>query len=431
MQSRFRARSVFVSSASALAVLIASPAFAQVTEQDDSGIETIIVTAQRQAESLQDVPIAVSAFSSQAMERQQIENSSDLQLTLPNVSFSKGNFTASSFTIRGIGDLCVGVTCDSATAIHVNDTPLLQTRLFETEFFDMERIEVLRGPQGTLFGRNATSGVVNIVTAKPDLTAFSAAGDAEYGNFNAYKLKGMVNVPLGDTLGIRLAGFYLKRDGYTENLYDGSDIDDRDMYAIRGSLRWEPTDSTTIDLMAYYFREDDNRARIQKQMCHRDPTGVLGCLPDSLKFETLNGNATIASLLTSRELLTVQGIPSSFGLGSIYGPDVYAGFTNPADVRKVNTDFTPTYFTDEEQYQARITQDIGAFTAQLTGLYHKSTVDSMQDYNLSVQNRAGFTPGLTALYAGANGLIPLPPGLQAYLAPVAAALIPDGPGGVL
>jgi iron complex outermembrane receptor protein len=431
MQSRFRARSVFVSSASALAVLAASPAFAQVTEQNDSGIETIIVTAQRQAESLQDVPIAVSAFSSQAMERQQIENSSDLQLTLPNVSFSKGNFTSSSFTIRGIGDLCVGVTCDSATAIHVNDTPLLQTRLFETEFFDMERIEVLRGPQGTLFGRNATSGVVNIVTAKPELGSFGAAGDAEYGNFNAYKLKGMVNLPIGDTLAVRLAGFYLKRDGYTENLYDGNDIDDRDMYAIRGSLRWEPTDSTTIDLMGYYFREKDNRARIQKQMCHRDPTGVLGCLPDSLKFETLNGNATIASLLTSRELLTVQGIPSSFGLGSIYGPDVYAGFTNPADVRKVNTDFTPTYFTDEEQYQARITQDIGAFTAQLTGLYHKSTVDSMQDYNLSVQNRAGFTPGLTALYAGANGLIPLPPGLQAYLAPVAAALIPDGPGGVL
>ncbi|MEA3538349.1 MAG: TonB-dependent receptor [Pseudomonadota bacterium] len=431
MQSRFRARSVFVSSASALAVLIASPAFAQVTEQDDSGIETIIVTAQRQAESLQDVPIAVSAFSSQAMERQQIENSSDLQLTLPNVSFSKGNFTASSFTIRGIGDLCVGVTCDSATAIHVNDTPLLQTRLFETEFFDMERIEVLRGPQGTLFGRNATSGVVNIVTAKPDLTAFSAAGDAEYGNFNAYKLKGMVNVPLGDTLGIRLAGFYLKRDGYTENLYDGSDIDDRDMYAIRGSLRWEPTDSTTVDLMAYYFKEDDNRSRIQKQMCHRDPTGVLGCLPDQLAFETLNGNATIASILTSREFLGLQGIPTAFGLGSIYGTDVYAGFTNPADVRKVNTDFTPTYVTDEEQYQARITQDIGAFTAQLTGLYHKSTVDSMQDYNLSVQNRAGFTPGLSALYAGANGLIPLPPGLSAYLAPVASALIPGGPGGEL
>jgi len=431
MQSRFRARSVFVSSASALAVLAASPAFAQVTEQNDSGIETIIVTAQRQAESLQDVPIAVSAFSSQAMERQQIENSSDLQLTLPNVSFSKGNFTSSSFTIRGIGDLCVGVTCDSATAIHVNDTPLLQTRLFETEFFDMERIEVLRGPQGTLFGRNATSGVVNIVTAKPELGSFGAAGDAEYGNFNAYKLKGMVNLPIGDTLAVRLAGFYLKRDGYTENLYDGNDIDDRDMYAIRGSLRWEPTDSTTIDLMGYYFREKDNRARIQKQKCQRDPTGILGCLPGDLKFETLNGNATVASILTSREFFSTQGLPTAFALGSLYGPDVYAGFTNPDDVRKVNTDFTPTYFTDEEQYQARITQDIGAFTAQVTGLYHASRVDSRQDYNLSVQNRAGFTPGLTALYAGANGLIPLPPGLSGYLAPVASALIPSGPGGAL
>ena len=431
MQSRFRARSVFVSSASALAVLAASPVFAQVTEQNDSGIETIIVTAQRQAESLQDVPIAVSAFSSDALERQQIENSSDLQLTLPNVTFSKTNFTSSSFTIRGIGDLCVGVTCDQATAIHVNDTPLLQTRLFETEFFDLERVEVLRGPQGTLFGRNATAGVVNVITAKPDLGSFGAAGDAEYGNFNAYKLKGMVNLPIGETIGIRLAGFYQKRDGYTENVYDGTDIDDRDMYAIRGSLRWEPTDSTTIDLMAYYFREDDNRSRVQKQKCQRDPTGILGCLPANLKFETLNGNATIAGLLTSQQFLSSQGIPTAFALGSIYGTDVYAGFTNPADVRKVNTDFRPTYFTDEEQYQARITQDIGAFTAQLTGLYHVSRVDSMQDYNLSVQNRAGYTPGLTALYAGANGLIALPPGLAGYLAPVASALIPSGPGGEL
>ncbi|MBW7945694.1 MAG: TonB-dependent receptor [Sphingomonadaceae bacterium] len=429
MQSRFRARSVFVSSTSALAVLIASPALAQVTEQSDSGIETIIVTAQRQAESLQDVPIAVSAFSAEALERQQIENSSDLQLTLPNVTFSKTNFTSSSFTIRGIGDLCVGVTCDAATAVHVNDTPLLQTRLFETEFFDLERVEVLRGPQGTLFGRNATAGVVNVITAKPDLGSFGAAGDAEYGNFNAYKLKGMINLPIGETLGIRLAGFYQKRDGYTENVYDGSDIDDRDMYALRGSLRWEPTDSTTVDLMAYYFREDDNRARIQKQMCQRDPTGILGCLPANLKFETLNGNATVAAILTSREFFSAQGLPAAFALGSLYGTDVYAGFTNPADVRKVNTDFTPTYFTDEEQYQARITQDIGAFTAQLTGLYHTSRVDSMQDYNQSVQNRAGYTAGLTALYAGANGLID--PALVPFLSPVASALIPGGPGGVL
>ena len=254
---------------------ISFPAFAQEVSGGDEeelapGQNVIIVTAQRQAQSLQEVPIAVSAFDAQALEAQQIENASDLQLTLPNVTFTKGNFTGSSFTIRGIGDLCVGTSCDSATAIHLNSAPLFGTRLFETEYFDLERIEVLRGPQGTLFGRSATSGVVNIVSAKPDLSGFGASAELEYGNFNSIRGKAMVNLPFGETLGARIAGFYLKRDGYTTNLTDGSDIDDREMYAIRGSLRFEPGPDTTFDLMGYYFREDDNRMRIQKQLCQRD-----------------------------------------------------------------------------------------------------------------------------------------------------------------
>ncbi|MFN3518543.1 MAG: TonB-dependent receptor, partial [Sphingomonas sp.] len=227
----------------------------------------IVVTAQRQAQTLQDVPIAVSAFSAETLQAQQIDNASDLQLTLPNVTFSKGNFTGSSFTIRGIGDLCVGISCDAATAVHINGTPLFATRIFETEYFDLERVEVLRGPQGTLFGRSATSGVVNFITAKPRTDKFSASGDAEYGNYDSIRLKGMINVPLGDTAAVRLAGFYLKRDGYTENIYNDTRIDGRDMYAIRGSFRWEPSVDTTLDLMGYYFREKDDRLRIQKQQC--------------------------------------------------------------------------------------------------------------------------------------------------------------------
>ena len=140
------------------------------------GVEDIVITAQRQSQRLQDVPIAVSAFTAENLERQQIVNPTALQQTLPNITFTKTNFTSSSFTIRGIGDLCVGATCDAATAIHVNDMPLVSTRLFESEFFDLERVEVLRGPQGTLFGRNATSGVVNFITAKPDLSGIHAAG---------------------------------------------------------------------------------------------------------------------------------------------------------------------------------------------------------------------------------------------------------------
>jgi len=422
------ARIAFASGASALA-LMATPALAQTAASEDSGIEEIIVTAQRQAESLQDVPIAVSAFSAETLERQQIDNASDLQLTLPNITFSKGNFTGSSFTIRGIGDLCVGVSCDSATAIHLNGTPLLATRLFETEYFDFERVEVLRGPQGTLFGRNATSGVVNFVTAKPKTDAFAASGEAEYGNFDSIRAKGMVNLPLGEKAAARVAGFYLDRGGFTKNLFDGQKFDDRNMYSIRGSLRFTPGENTTIDLLASYFREDDKRLRIQKQLCQRDPTGVLGCLPGRRDYGVTNANTSFVGVLTSAEFLRAQGIPAAFALGSLYGADPYSTAVNPADPRVVNTDYTPSYLTTEEQYQARIEHDFDQFEVQLTGFYHKAAVDSAQDYNLSVQNRANFAAGLGTLAAAAAGAVP---GLPAsYFSPLAAALIPNGPTGNL
>jgi iron complex outermembrane recepter protein len=427
-------RKLHLISATALAMSLSMPAFAQdapQAEEEENPYEgdAIVVTAQRTAQNLQDVPIAVSAFSEEALERQQIDNSSDLQLTLPNVTFSKGNFTGSSFTIRGIGDLCVGVSCDSATAIHTDGTPLLGTRLFETEFFDLGRIEVLRGPQGTLFGRNATSGVVNIVPNRPDLNGFGAGGEAEYGNFNSIKAKGFVNVALGDTLGVRLAGFYLKRDGYTKNLFDGKSQDGRDMYAVRGSLRWQPTETTTIDLMGYYFRENDDRMRIQKQVCQRDPTGILGCLPNRRDFGVTNANSQFVGVLTSRQFFATQGLPTAFALGNLYGPDAYANSVNPANVRQVNTDFTPEYFSDEIQAQARIDQEFGNMKLQVTGFYHEASVDSRQDYNLSVQNRALYAPALATLDAAAAGL--LGAGLQTYLTPVRNAIIPNGAAGNL
>lgn len=426
------------------AALMVSPQVsnAQKAETEERGASgnVIIVTAQRQAQSLQEVPIAVSAFDAKALESQQIENAADLQLTLPNVSFAKGNFTASTFTIRGIGDLCVGVTCDSATAIHVNGSPLFGTRLFETEFFDLERVEVLRGPQGTLFGRNATSGVVNIVTAKPDLSDFGASAEFEYGNFNSIETRGMINVPIGDTIGARVSGIYIKRDGYTTNLFDDSDVDDRDLYAVRGSLRFEPGSDTTIDLMGYYFHEKDTRLRNQKQACQRDPLGVLGCLNNRRDFDITNANSTLGGVLASSEFLAIQGIPAELGLGSLYGPDAFSGFDKPDDVRTVNTAYTPLYFADELQLQARIEQRFGAMKLTATGLYQDTEVDSRQDYFLGIQNRTDFATALNTLaFFGANGLPtglapPAPafiPGSSAYFSPIVDALIPNGPQGVL
>ena len=426
---------------SILAMTVATPAYAQdaadEVERDAFGGE-IVVTAQRQSERLQDVPIAVSAFSTEALEAQQIKTPSDLQLTLPNVTFTKTNFTGASFTIRGIGDLCVGTTCDSATAIHLNGDPLFSTRLFETEFFDLERIEVLRGPQGTLFGRNATSGVVNVITAKPKLGVFEAAAEAEYGNYDSMKGKAMVNIPLGDTMGLRVAGIYLNRDGYTKNAFLDTRIDDRDLYSVRGSFRWEPTEDTTIDLLASYFREKDKRTRIQKQLCQRDPTGILGCLNGRLDNEPFNGNATFTAALTSREFLAIRGIPQGFALGSLYGPDVYANTTIPSDPRTVNTAYTPSYFTSELTLQGQIEHNFGPVSLQVSGQYQKIKLDASQDYNSNVGDRSLYATGLNTLAFFANNPIPL--GVDAsgnpilsntYFGPVAAAIIPDGPNGQL
>ncbi len=442
-----------LSGASILAMLVAAPALGQsaaspaspgqIATAPESGgynaLDEIVVTAQRTAQSLQDVPIAITAFTAQALAAQQINNASDLQLTLPNITFTKGNFTTGVFTIRGVGDLCVGTTCDSATAIHINDLPLFGTRIFETDFFDLERVEVLRGPQGTLFGRNATAGVVNFITAKPDLKGLHADVEGEYGNYNDIRIKAMVNVPLTDTLGIRLAGTYLKRDGYTENLYNNTQIDGRDEYSVRGSLRWRPEPNTTVDLMGSYFHEKDNRLRNQKQLCERDPTGVLGCLPGALTTNGQNGvtnaNATLASLFVSSQFL---GSPAIFGalapvlkplaIANLYGPDAYAGAINPQDPRQVYTAYQPRYFSDEINAEIKIDHDFGKFKVDVSGLYQRNSVDSSQDYDLALNSPAGFVAGLSAAEFYASGAGPLGP-LGAQIKPGLTALIPNGPGG--
>ncbi|HEY5721672.1 MAG TPA: TonB-dependent receptor [Allosphingosinicella sp.] len=438
---------LFALGCGASALAFATPAFAQddpaetaaeaadqAADEADDVEADILVTAQRRAESLQNVPIAVSAFNAQALESQQIENASDLQQSLPNITYTKTNFTSSSFTIRGIGDLCTGFSCDSATGIHVNDMPLTSTRLFETEYFDLERIEVLRGPQGTLFGRNATSGVVNFITARPDLNEFHANMTAEFGNFASKKVTGMLNFPIGEIGGFRLAGYWVNRDGYTTNTLDGSDIDGRGLYALRGTIRLEPSSSTTLDLIGYYFNERDDRSRIQKQLCHRDPTGILGCQPDKLAFETVNGNSTLAAILTSREFFRINNAAlTNFGLGSLYGADAFfGGVVNPADLRTVRVDFAPTYFAQEKHLMARLEQALGEqFNLTVTGGWSQQQVDSRTDYNLVAGNSLAGNPGLATLAgtAAAPGAA-FPGGVNPYVQ-AAAALIPNGPlGGV-
>jgi len=203
-------------------IIILSTSFFQVlhaAEGDSASIEEVIVTARRTEESLQDVPIAVTAFSEEGIQARQIIQTSDIQMNVPNVSFTNTNFGSNSFSIRGIGRLVTAGSGEAGVSSHVNDIPITGN-LITTEFYDMQRLEILRGPQGTLFGRNATGGVVNFITRKPDMESLNGYVEAELGNYNHKRTRMAINLPLSDSLAVRVAATSLERDGFTENLYD-------------------------------------------------------------------------------------------------------------------------------------------------------------------------------------------------------------------
>lgn len=337
-------------------------------------IEEIVVTAQRRSETIQDVPISVSAFDSAALESKQIDTFGDLQFNVPNVSFSKGNFTGSNFQIRGIGTLLTASSGDSGVGMHINDVYLNSPRVFETEYYDMAQVEVLRGPQGTLFGRNATGGVVNLKTARPDLNELDFNINAQLGNFDHRKVKGAVNVPITDTFGARFAGIWVDREGYTENLVTGDDIDGREQWSFRTSLRWEIGDNSRLDIIAHKFEEDSNRTRSQKQLCNQDPSAVLGCLPTGLGTDAINVNSTLGTLLASNLIAGPLGVYNFFAPPGVD--------TNPEDLREVRVQFEPQYESEEDFIMAEFTH---AFDNALTftGLvgYQDTSVTSRQDYN--------------------------------------------------
>lgn len=174
-------------------------------------IEEVVVTAQRVSESVQDVPIDVTALTGDMLVDRQVINPSDLQLNAPNVSLTATNFGNSSFSIRGIGRLVISGTGEAGVSTHINEIPV-GTNLNAAEFYDMGRIEILRGPQGTLFGRNATGGAINFITHRPDLEKTSGAIDVELGDYNHSRIMGFFNLPITETFGVRIAGMKLDRD---------------------------------------------------------------------------------------------------------------------------------------------------------------------------------------------------------------------------
>jgi outer membrane receptor protein involved in Fe transport len=369
-------------------------------------MEEIIVTAQRREEALQAVPIAVSAFSAKALELKKIEGGASLQQSIPNSSYSRGNFGGYNFQIRGIGTKLVATGADTATSVHVNNSPVTANNLQDVDFYDMERVEVLRGPQGTLYGRNATGGVINLITAKPT-DKWEGMVQGEFAEFGTVKVKGAINAPLvDDKLDLRVAGAYVKRDGYGTNLTSGTAIDGRDLYATRATLSFTPSSNFHSYLMYERFDEDDNKSRIGKQLCAKDtpPTSVGGIavIPGSLSQGFLSQGCKPAALDSASSLGAVDSRATLGGLlGNLTGlltGDSNAGKIQDGNLRTIEASADPIYRSKSDYVQFSANWDISdKFTLSSLTAYNKTTGLSVQDYNritgTATFNATPFSPG--------------------------------------
>ncbi|MCR9271394.1 MAG: TonB-dependent receptor [Hyphomonadaceae bacterium] len=409
-----RSNYVLFAGASALALSTGAPA---AMAQDDDGartLSTVVVTTQKTEESIQDVPIAVSAFDPDALERLNIDTGSDLQFNIPNFGSTQGNFSAGGISIRGIINAAVGASSDAAVGTHVNGVSSSGSTLLETEFYDVERIEILRGPQGTLYGRNATGGVVNAITAKPILEEFGASAELTYGEFNNLKFSGHVNIPLGERLAARVAGFRLTRDGYSDAILpDGSteDVDGRDLWAIRGTIGGDITDKLSFWLMAEHYEEDSTRTRATKQLCTKDTRPFpfnQGCVPYQIEglgyARDANGNPIQVrpGLGTVNTGGTLGGVlAASLGLYDAFGTDSNAGATTSSNLREFETNLVPTFEGESNTVQAEFQYE---FDNDLTFTFLASHNDNFRLFTDDYNKGIGTVPfNVTALTPDVDG----------------------------
>lgn len=377
-------------------------------------IGEIVVTAERREENLQDTPIAVSAFSADTLNSEKLNGGEDLLLQVPNTNFTRSNFGGYDFKIRGIGTdvIASGVSGTAGVSINLNEMPVTANHFQDEEFYDVDRVEVLRGPQGTLYGRNATGGAVDLITTQPS-SQFGGYGTVQYGNYNSVKVTGAVNIPLGDMFAIRIAGTRLVQDGFGENTYLHERVDGRDLGSIRTTISFKPNDKFSAYLLYEHFGEDDDRNRVGKQLCVTDPgpTNVggvpiapaggpvatnyaaflnQGCIAGSLyqpaAYGTINSNGTLSGELAN--LIGLNNGTNVFGNNPLQN-------TNLHDIQSV---VQPTYKALEDLFQLHMAYNLtdNLTLTSITG-FNRETYAESQDYDRVVPAQPYQPVGVAAL----------------------------------
>ncbi len=400
-----------------------------------AAVETVTVTSSKLGGAdVQSIPISITALSQEQLTATQTAGGPDLVKQVPNLTFTKTNFTGYSIQLRGIGTQAISVTTDPAVAVALNDIPFIRNHFFEQEFYDLSQAEVLRGPQGTLYGRNATAGVVNLTTAKPS-DQFEAMAAAELGSYHQRRFEGMINIPIvDDRVDLRIAGEWTKRQGYSFNALTDSRIDGRDLWSGRVTLGYKPVNDLQLYLVWEHFSENDDRMRTSKQLCKAAPN------PETIDGVPLNGHYFGVSAYDPQYYVS-QGCEAS----SLYSPDAfqvpnglslayasavgildntirqnfdpYASTTQSTNLRVIESSVNPSYRAKNDTVELNADY---ALTPELTLTsqtgYNSDFLFSSEDYNrfntapgIFVYNPAGY--GASTAWQ-LNTLSPDPSGLQ-------------------
>lgn len=288
--------------------------------EERGGLAEIVVTAQRRAESVQDVPIAVSAFSAAELEGRNITETLDLVQYVPNLvgQNNTGLGSANVYYLRGLGNTESIATFDPPVGTYVDEIYLSRQNANNFSFFDVERVEVLRGPQGTLFGRNTTGGAVNVILKKPgdEIAGYIEGG---YGRYDRKLLRGSIDIPYSEGIQVKLSGYYSDSDGSVKNVITGEKLNEDDASGLRGALRLNITNNLTWDIsVARMVSEQANILNFECNPANPDDcngrfatTGLRKNFPES--------QSQFVGLLSGGRPATISGDKANFALGNKTG----------------------------------------------------------------------------------------------------------------
>lgn len=394
----------------------AAPAPLTRLQDDPRVLDAVTVTAQYREENVQKIPLAVSVVSAQAMERSQATDIGNLPTLVPSVTFSAGNeLRNNSIRIRGMGTDVFSTGVEPSVSTVVDGVVLQRPGAAFTDLVDIDRVEVLRGPQGTLFGRNASAGVVNVITRAPDFDRTSGSFSALAAQDSEYRVNGAVSGPLGDGFAYRLAAFHRSQDGIVENLHSRESVNGQTGHGLRGKLAWRSADTRSdVTLVADYSKLDADCCALPLVQASDNPRAVstgTAIDPDS---EHVNNDVT--PFVHQQNLgvaLTANIDLAGYVLTSITAWRKYANHSN-VDLDDTQGRFITRNYNIESSrtrsQELRLASPIGgAIDYVLGAYYYEGTVSNTLD-------RRGLNIAAVASINPDGSLVPLVPGDQATLA---------------